>query len=100
MAEKIKKSDYINISRSLIRKLYKLGCWGKGSLYEDRLKDGFPLEQKGMVLAIADSLVKQNILCKKPKKYGVKYYLNMERIDKIKEIIKETGGSSLLLFLF
>ena len=53
-----------------------------------------------MVLAIADSLVKQNILCKKPKKYGVKYYLNMERIDKIKEIIKETGGSSLLLFLF
>ena len=58
MAEKIKKSDYINISRSLIRKLYKLGCWGKGSLYEDRLKDGFPLEQKGMVLAIADSLEK------------------------------------------
>ena len=88
MVVKVTKSDYIKISKSLIRKLYKLGCWGKGSLYEDNLKDGFPSEDKGRVLIIANALVKQGILCKKPKKYGFKYYLNLERRDKINQIIR------------
>jgi len=86
MAEKITKSDYIKISKSLIRKLYKSGCWGKGSLYQDELKDGFPSEEKGKVLIVADALVRQRILGKKPKKYGLKYYLNQERKDKIDQI--------------
>ncbi|MBS3090206.1 hypothetical protein J4433_00370 [Candidatus Pacearchaeota archaeon] len=84
---KILRSEYINISRVLIRKLYKSGCWGKGSLYEDELKDGFPQEEKGKVLVVAHALIKQGILCKKPKKYGFKYYLNMERKNKIDEIL-------------
>lgn len=83
---KITKSDYIRISKTLVRKLYKLGCWGKGSLYEDELKDGFPSEEKGKVLVVANALVKQKILCKKSKKYGFKYYFNSERRDKIDEI--------------
>ena len=86
MATKITKSDYIKISKSLIRKLYKLGCWGKGSLYEDNLKDGFPPEDKGKVLIVTNALVKQRILCKKPKKYGFKYYLNKEKRNKIDQI--------------
>ena len=88
MVVKVTKSDYVKISKSLIRKLYKLGCWGKGSLYEDNLKDGFPSEDKGKVLIIANALVKQGILCKKPKKYGFKYYLSLERRDKINQIIR------------
>ena len=87
MTKKVTKGDYIKISKSLIRKLYKLGCWGKGSLYEDNLKDGFPPEDKGKVLVVANALVKQRILCKKSKKYGFKYYLNLERRDKINQII-------------
>jgi len=43
----ITRSEYIKIAKTLIRKLYKTGCWGKGSLYEDELKDGFPGDQKG-----------------------------------------------------
>ena len=85
---KIKKSEYIKISKSLIIKLYKLGCWGKGSLYEDNLKDGFPSEDKGKVIPIAEALVRQGILIKIPKKYGSKYYLNKDRREKIGEIKK------------
>lgn len=87
MTIKTTKSDYIKISKSLIRKLYKLGCWGKGSLYEDNLKDGFPPEDKGKILIVANALIKQKILCKKPKKYGFKYYLNKEKRNKINQII-------------
>ena len=84
---KITRSDYILISKALIRKLYMTGCWGKGSLYEDHLKDGFPPEEKGKVLIVADALVKQRIICKKRKLYGFKYYLNTERRDKIRQIL-------------
>ena len=83
---KITKSEYIKISKTLIRKLYKLGCWGKGSLYEDELKDSFPSDLKGKVLIIADSLVKQEILVKKRKKFGFKYFLNTEKREKIDQI--------------
>jgi len=85
---KIKRSDYITISKALLRKLYFAGCWGKGSLYEVHLKDGFPAEEKGKILFVADALVKQDILCKKKKLYGFKYYLNAKRRDKVKEILK------------
>lgn len=84
---KIKRSEYILISKALLRKLFSTGCWGKGSLYEEHLKDGFPQEEKGKVLQVADALVKQNIICKKRKLYGFKYYLNTERRAKIKEIL-------------
>lgn len=84
---KILRSEYIKISKILIRKLYKAGCWGKGSLYEDNLKDGFPSEDKGKVIPVANALVRQGILCKKPKKYGSKYYLNIKRKNKIDEIL-------------
>ena len=84
---KITRSDYILISKALIRKLYMTGCWGKGSLYEDHLKDGFPPEEKGKVPIVADALVKQRIICKKRKLYGFKYYLNTERRDKIRQIL-------------
>ena len=87
MSKEIPKSKYIEISKALIKKLYKEGCWGKGSLYQDNLKDGFSQEDKGKVLEVANALVKQRILGKKPKKYGFKYFLNAERKDKIEEII-------------
>lgn len=84
---KVMRSDYIIISKVILRKLYMSGCWGKGSLYEDNLKGGFPPEEKGKVLTVADALVRQRIICKKRKLYGFKYYLNVERRDKIKQIL-------------
>ena len=84
---RITRSDYIIISKAIIRKLYMTGCWGKGSLYEDHLKDGFPPEEKGKAPIVAAALVKQRIICKKRKLYGFKYYLNTERRDKIRQIL-------------
>src|SRR3989344_3943234 len=97
---KINKSDYIRISRTLIKKLYDENCFGKGSLYLDTLKRGLPNEDIGLVEIILESLVKQQICGKKKKLHGWRYFLNMGRIDKIREIIKEKGINSLLLFLF
>ncbi len=83
---KISRGEYIRIAKTLVRKLFKLGCWGKGSLYQDELSDGFPAEEKGKIMSVADALVRQDILGKKSKKYGQKFYLNPRRRDKIDQI--------------
>ena len=94
---KIHKSDYVKYSRFLVRKLHKSGCWGAGSMYEDNLLDGLP--DKSIGRKVLDALIKQRIIIGKKKKYGHKYYLNTERMDKIKEIVKEQGNKSIIPIL-
>ena len=103
---KVKKSEYIIISRAICRTLFKAGCFGKGSLYLDNLAKGATDREfsklqvtKNKIEIVVDALVKQKIVCKKKKEHGWKYYLNMERLDKIKEIIQETGGNSIIPIL-
>ena len=96
---KIKKSEYIKISRVLIRKLYDETCFGKGSLYLDNLKRGIPKEYLDKVGIVLGALIKQNICKKKKKEHGWKYYLNIKKLDKIKEKIKEKEDNSIIPIL-
>ncbi len=94
---KVRKSDYIKYSRFIVRKLHRSTCYGAGSMYEDNVAAGLP--DKDIAKKVLAALVKQRICCKKKKEHGWKYYLNMERYDKIKEIIKEEGSSSIIPIL-
>lgn len=96
---KLKKSDYIKLSRTLIRKLYDETCFGKGSFYIETLKRGIPNDYFNKVEIVLDALVKQGICGRKKKEHGWKYFLNMERIDKIRAIIKEKGNESIIPIL-
>ena len=93
---KVKRSEYIRISRTIVKKLFDQNCFGKGSVYINVLKSGMPKEDLDKVEIVLESLVKQNICGKKKKEHGWKYYLNMDRLDKIREIIKETGTNSII----
>jgi hypothetical protein len=94
---KIYKSIYIKYSRFIVKKLHKSTCYGTGSMYEDNVVKGLP--DTSIAKKVLEALVKQNIACKKKKLNGWKYYLNMDRYDKIKEIIKETGRGSIIPIL-
>ena len=103
---KVKRSEYIIVSRAICRNLFKANCWGKGSMYLDNLAKGLSDREfsklnisKDKVEVVLDALVKQKICIKKKKKHGWKYYLNMDRYDKIKEIIKEIGSGSIIPLL-
>jgi len=96
---KVRKSEYIKISRTIVKKLYDETCFGKGSLYIEALKNGIPTEDIGKLEPVLNALIKQNIICKKKNEHGWKYYLNMGRIDKIEEIIKEKGKQSIIPIL-
>jgi len=103
---KVKRSEYVIISRILCRTLYKAGCFGKGSMYLDNISKGLSdrdLPQlkmtKDKVKEVVEALVRQRILIKKKKQHGWKYYLNMDRIEKIREIVKESGRKSIIPLL-
>lgn len=93
---KIKKSEYVRISRTIIKKLFDLNCFGKGSVYIHIIKSAISKDDLDKVIMVLEALIKQNICCKKKKKHGWKYYLNIDRYDKIKQIIKETGRQSII----
>jgi len=95
----VRKSEYVKISRVLVKKLFDETCFGKGSLYIETLQHGFPRDQMDKVETVLEALVKQHICRKKKKGHGWKYYLNMDRFDKIKEIIKEKGRNSIIPIL-
>ncbi len=94
---KIHKSDYVKYSRFIIRKLHKACCYGTGSMYEENIVKGLP--NKGIAKKILGALTKQKICLRKKKEHGWKYFLNNERSDKIREIIKETGRQSIIPIL-
>lgn len=94
---KIYKSDYIKYSRAIVRKLHRDCCYGVGSMYEENIVKELP--EKGIAKKVLEALRKQKICLRKKKKHGWKYYLNRDRKDKIKQIIKETGKKSIIPIL-
>ena len=95
----VKKSEYIRISRTVVRKSFDSNCFGKGSVYVQVLKSAISKEDIDRVETVIDALVKQRIICKKRKAHGWKYHLNIDRYDKMKEIIRETGKGSIIPLL-
>ena len=79
-----------------MKKLFSSNCFGKGSVYINVVQSGIPPEDLNKVEIVLNALIKQSICCKKKKEHGWKYYLNMDRYDKIKEIIKEQGNNSVI----
>lgn len=96
---RIKKSEYIRISRTIVKKLFELNCFGKGSVYIHVLKSGIPKEELDKVESVLEAIIVQDICRRKKKGHGWKYYLNIDRYDKIKEIIKEKGKNSIIPIL-
>ena len=84
----MKKSQYVRISKTIIQKLYSHGCWGAGSIYEIHLKRGIK-EDSANIDLVLKALMKQKLILLKKHKFGMMYYLNPDRREKIGEIIKE-----------
>ncbi len=89
---KIKKSEYIIISKKIIRLLLRETCWGKGSMYLDNIKrSGFKDKEIFLVEVVINGLAKQGLVMKKKHKHGWKYFLNNEKREKLFSIAKEIG---------
>ncbi len=96
---RISKGNYVNISRVIVKILFRMNCFGKGSACFQTIKSGFKKHELEKLHKVLEALIRQEIVLKKKKEHGWKYYLNTERLDKIREIIREKGRKSIIPIL-
>ncbi len=83
------RAESINlIKKSIIRKLYSAGCWGKGHMLFNRLKSGLPAHLRGDVSSAVKNLVKDGLVIVYGRtKYGLAVYLSIGKKKEIEDII-------------
>ncbi|MDO8554636.1 MAG: hypothetical protein Q7S22_07550 [Candidatus Micrarchaeota archaeon] len=86
---KLSENAFREIQKILLKKLYKLGCWGKGHVSENNMPKGFPPHLRGLVLDVAHELRKQEFLVMRPSGHDKQWYLNFAKRIEIENIIKE-----------
>ena len=86
---KINEKTFNDIRKVLLKKLYNLGCWGKGHASESNLPKGFPPHLRGFVIDVAYELRKQEFLVMRPSGHDRQWYLNFAKRQEIEQIIKD-----------
>ncbi len=77
----IDEQDYLNIKKTIIRKLYTKRAFSKGHLLYERLQSGIPPHLIGFVKDVIDELIKERIVMKYGRtKHGDAYQLNIEKL--------------------
>ncbi|MFH1255844.1 MAG: hypothetical protein V1494_00995 [Candidatus Diapherotrites archaeon] len=66
--------------------------WGHSHTAFDNLKMGFKPREHGKVKELAETLIKEGLILRKPTGYGLHVSLNHERAQEIKQIIKNMLG--------
>ncbi len=97
----IKETDFKKIAKIIVIKLYKneKGFFGKGSLYLDNLKKGTKHESE--VKNVAEALYRKQILGRKRKPHGYKYYiLDKEWARKIRDETLTTDEWKTIFIIF
>ncbi len=84
---KLNEKIFNDIRKVILKKLYHLGCWGKGHVSESNLPKGFPPHLRGSVIDVAQELRKQNFLVMRPSGHDRQWYLNFAKRADIEKII-------------
>ena len=80
------------VRAKILFKLARRRNWGNSHTAFDNLKKGFKPHEHGTVKTVAEALIKENLLLKKPTHYGLHISLNHNKAQEIKRIIREFFG--------
>ncbi len=77
------------IEATLLRKLFKKRCFGKGHMSESNLPKGFPSHLRKRVLGIADKLLREGLLQKHPTHHEMQWNINVNRMDETRSRVRK-----------
>ena len=86
---KLGEKTVSEIRKVLLKKLFHLGCWGKGHVSESNLSKGFPPHLRGLVIEVAYELRKQELLVMRPSGHDRQWYLNFTKRIEIEGCVKD-----------
>jgi hypothetical protein len=81
------KHDFVKAR--LLFKLARRRNWGNSHTAFDSLKKGFKPKDYDLVKEVAEGLIKENLLFRKPTGYGLHVSLNHKKAQEIKNIISD-----------
>ena len=88
----MKKSSYLRLRAFVLRRLLDERCFGgKQMLLENVAK--YVREEKRDAEAVLHKLIAQGYVLSKKKHYGVHIWLNMSRLEEIKEMLEKATES-------
>ncbi len=85
-------SDEDKIKATILYHLRRKRIIGAKHTHFDTLKAGFPSHSGKDIKKIAEQLIRQGYLIKKPTSYGLQVSLNKEKINEVEEFIKKVLG--------
>lgn len=80
------------VKAKILFRLARRRNWGNSHTAFDNLKKGFKPKDYALVKEIAEDLIKENFLFKKPTGYGLHVSLNHKKAFEIKEIVFDFIG--------
>ena len=80
------------LKAKLLFKLARRRNWGNSHTAFDNLKKGFKPKDHDLVQKIAEELIKENLLFRKPTGYGLHISLNHGKSLEIKKIVSDFLG--------
>ncbi len=80
------------IKAKILFKLARRRNWGNSHTAFDNLKKGFKPKDRSLIKEVAEKLIKENFLFKKPTGYGLHVSLNHKKARETKQIISDFLG--------
>ena len=77
------------LKASILHRLAKKRKWGESHTAFENVAKGVPPHLKGKLQDLAEELIKENLIIKKPTGYGLQISLNVEKSEEIKWRIKK-----------
>lgn len=76
------------IKRTILERMVSKRIWGGKHIDYERIASGFPSHLKKTVLSVADELIRDGLIVKKPTGYGLQVFLHIHMKDKIQEYLE------------
>jgi hypothetical protein len=73
----------------ILHKLAKKRKWGESHTAFENVEKGVPPHLKGKLKELANELIKNGLIVKKPTSYGLQISLNVDRSEEIKHRIRK-----------
>ena len=80
------------VKAKILFRLARKRYWGGKHTAFDNLKKGFKPHEAGLVKSMAEELIKENLIFRKPTGYGLHVSLNHEKAKEIKEFVRRLLG--------
>ncbi len=88
---KFSPEEYYKIKRTLLERMVSKKIWGGKHIDYEHMASGFPSHLRKKVLTVADELIRDGLIIKKPAGYGLQVFLNINKKDEIMRCVLENN---------